>query len=191
MQTENQQFPEENIATILLRALELRNRDIAGHSYRVSHQAISWGQALGLGEHDLALLRIGTLLHDIGTLGIPDSILLKPSALTEEERNIIKRHPVYGAELVSSIPSLQGTVPIIKYHHERWDGTGYPDKLKGEEIPLLARVCSVVEVFDTLVSDQIYRRAQSQSQILLLVEQEAGRAFDPEIAAELIKIMRS
>ena len=191
MQTENQQFPEENIATILLRALELRNRDIAGHSYRVSHQAISWGQVLGLGEHDLALLRIGTLLHDIGTLGIPDSILLKPSSLTEEERSIIKRHPVYGAELVSSIPSLQGAVPIIKHHHERWDGTGYPDKLKGEGIPLLARICSIVEVFDTLVSDQIYRRAQSQSQTLLLVEQEAGRAFDPEIAAALIKIMRS
>jgi putative nucleotidyltransferase with HDIG domain len=191
MQTENQQFPEENFATILLRALELRNRDIAGHSCRVSHQALSWGQALGLGEHDLALLRIGSLLHDIGTLGIPDVILLKPGALTEEERNIIRRHPVYGAELVSSIPSLQGAVPIIKYHHERWDGTGYPDKLKGEGIPLLARVCSIIEVFDTLMSDQIYRRAQSQSQTLQLVEQESGRAFDPEIAAALIKIMRS
>lgn len=190
MQTENHQFSEENIATILLRALELRNRDIAGHSYRVSHQALSWGQALGLGEHDLALLRIGSLLHDIGTLGIPDAILLKPSALTEEERNIIKRHPAYGAELVSSIPSLQGAVPIIKHHHERWDGTGYPDRLKGEGIPFLARVCSIVEVFDTLISDQIYRRAQSQGQTLQLVEQESGRAFDPEIAAALLKIMR-
>jgi len=191
MQTYNQQLSEENITAVLLHTLELRDRDVAGHSYRVSPLAISLGQALGLAEHDMTLLRIGALLHDIGKLGIPDSILLKPSALTEEERIIIKRHPVYGAELVFSIPSLQDAVPIIKYHHERWDGAGYPDKLKENEIPLLARICSVAEVFDALMSEQIYRQAWPQIQVLQMIEQESELAFDPTIVAALIKKMRS
>jgi putative nucleotidyltransferase with HDIG domain len=191
MRTNPPQFSDENITEILLRALELRDAETAGHSYRVAPLALVLGRTLGLTDQDLAILRLGAMLHDIGKLGVPDCILLKPSTLTEAERNIIKRHPDFGAELIYTIPGLKDASPIIKNHHERWDGTGYPSKLKGEDIPLLARICSVAEVMDALESEQVYRRAWSRSKTLRMIQEESGHSFDPTIVAALIEIMHS
>jgi putative nucleotidyltransferase with HDIG domain len=169
----------ETVTQALLKALELRDKNSAGHSYRVAMLALELGRVLGLTDQDMALLRTGTLLHDVGKIGIPDHILLKPGVLADEEWAIMRQHTNYGAELMRPIPELQDVIPIVSCHHERWDGTGYPNQLTGDNIPFLARVCAIAEVFDSLLSDHIYRPAWPKEQILPWMEQESGKAFDP------------
>ena len=129
-------------------ALELRDRETEGHTRRVADLTVKLAQALGVKSEDLIHIRRGALLHDIGKMGIPDRILLKPGPLTPEEWEIMKKHPVYAWELLSPIKYLRPALDIPYYHHERWDGTGYPRGLKGEEIPLSARIFAVVDVWD-------------------------------------------
>ena len=169
----------ETVTLALLNALELRDKDSAGHSYRVAMLALELGHVLGLTDQDMLLLRRGTLLHDVGKIGIPDQILLKPGILSEQEWVIMRQHTNYGAELLRSIPELQDVIPIVLSHHERWDGTGYPDRLTGEKIPYLARVCAIAEVFDSLLSNHAYRPAWSKEQVLPWIEEQSGKAFDP------------
>ena len=175
----------ETITQILLNALELRDKGSTGHSYRVAELALKLGQVLGLSEHNMIFLRRGSLLHDVGKIGIPDSILLKPGALTNEEWAIMRQHPSYGAEIIRPIPDFQDSIPVVLHHHEKWDGTGYPDRLTGENIPFLARVCAVAEVFDSLMSDLAYRPAWPKAEVLRMMKEESGKAFDPAVIEAL------
>lgn len=186
---ENQINPNDILVQTLFHTLELRNRETAGHCERVTMLALNLGKSLGLAEQDLILLRMGALLHDIGKIGISDSILLKPGSLTDEEWLIMKQHPLLGANLLRPIFGMQYVVPILLSHHEKWDGTGYPDLLVGEKIPYLARICAITEAFDNLVSDFAYRPGLPLPQALYMIQQDSGKAFDPSIVQVFLRMM--
>lgn len=162
-------------------ALEMRDSETMGHSQRVVHLTLSLARKLGIRGPDLIHVRRGVLLHDIGKMGIPDSILHKPSALTEDEWVIMRKHPEYARDYFSGISYLTPAMDIPFFHHERWDGTGYPHGLQGEHIPLPARIFSVVDVWDALTSDRPYREAWSKEKTLQYIQEQAGKHFDPRI----------
>lgn len=163
------------------RALEFRDRDTEGHSRRVTDLSVRLARALGLAEPELTQIRWGALLHDIGKLAIPDRILLKPGPLTPEERNLIRQHPVYARDLLAGIPFLRPVLDIPYHHHERWDGRGYPEGLQGEEIPLAARIFTIVDQWEALSSDRPYRKAWCRHEVVAHMEANAGRIFDPSL----------
>ncbi|HMX72792.1 MAG TPA: HD domain-containing protein, partial [Anaerolineales bacterium] len=166
----------------LMSALDARDRETEGHSLRVSHLAAKLGKALNFSHDQLKVLERGSLLHDIGKIGISDTILHKPGPLNEEEWKIMKLHPDIGAKIVAGIPFLQDTIPLIRHHQERWDGTGYPDALYGEEIPILARMFAIVDAFDALTSKRPYReRTMSTEEALDYLRSQSGILFDPNI----------
>jgi HD-GYP domain-containing protein (c-di-GMP phosphodiesterase class II) len=134
-----------------------------------------------LNEDELVHMRRGALLHDIGKTGIPDIILLKPGPLTDEEREIMQKHPVYAREMLSSIAFLRPTLDIPCFHHEKWDGTGYPEGLHGEQIPLAARIFAVVDVWDALISDRPYRPGWSENKVREYLRERSGKDFDPMV----------
>ena len=171
-------------------ALELRDQETEGHTRRVADLTVKLAQALGISSEDLVHIRRGALLHDIGKMGIPDRILLKPGPLTEEEWEIMKKHPVYAWELLSSIRYLRPALDIPYCHHEHWDGTGYPRGLKGEEIPLSARIFAVVDVWDALTSDRPYRLAWTREKALEYIKEQAGHHFDPQIAERFLELLQ-
>jgi HD-GYP domain-containing protein (c-di-GMP phosphodiesterase class II) len=171
------------------RALDLRDRDTEGHTERVTHAAVKLGRRLGMTEAELAQIRRGAMLHDIGKMAIPDSILLKNGALTEEEWQVVRRHPRYAYELLSPISYLGPALDIPRYHHEKWDGTGYPEGLRGKGIPLAARLFAVIDVFDALVSPRPYRTTWNKQQARAYIIENAGKQFDPEIAAEFVQML--
>jgi PAS domain S-box-containing protein len=173
------------------RALELRDRETVGHTRRVSAASVHLARHLGLPESEILHLRRGAILHDIGKVGIPDSILLKPSCLTEEEWTVMRRHPVYAYEMLQHIPYLRPALDIPWCHHERWDGSGYPRGLRGEEIPLAARIFSVVDVWDALRSERPYRRAWSSKEVLSHLRAGSGTLFDPRIVDAFLEIAGS
>lgn len=168
-------------------ALELRDGETQGHSRRVMEATMALARIIGVDQEDLDAIRRGALLHDIGKMGIPDSILLKPGPLNEEEWRVMRRHPEYAYQLLSNVEFLQPALDIPYCHHERWDGNGYPRRLKGTEIPLAARIFTVVDVWDALRSDRPYRRAWSEAAVRQYLQEQAGRQFDPEIAAIFLK----
>ena len=161
------------------RALDLRDKETEGHSCRVSEQSVRLAAELGLGEEELIHVRRGALLHDIGKMGIPDQILFKPGPLTDDEWAIMRRHPTFAFELLAPIDYLRPSIDIPYCHHEKWDGSGYPRGLKGEEIPLAARIFAVIDVWDALTSDRPYRPAWPREMARNLIREEAGRHFDP------------
>jgi hypothetical protein len=163
------------------RALEYRDRETEGHSRRVTELGVRLARALGLDEAGVTRIRWGSLLHDVGKLAIPDSILLKPGPLTESEMALMERHTEYAREILSRIPFLHPVISIPYHHHERWDGTGYPERLAGEEIPLPARIFTVVDQWEALTSDRPYREAWPQERVVSYLRSNAGRIFDPEI----------
>jgi HD-GYP domain-containing protein (c-di-GMP phosphodiesterase class II) len=136
---------------------------------------------MGITGEQLVHMRRGAILHDIGKIGIPDQILLKPRALNTEEWEIMRRHPQHAFELLKKIPFLNPAIDIPYRHHERWDGTGYPDGLKGEEIPLTARIFAVVDVWDALLSDRPYRKAWAKEKAIEYIREQSGKHFDPQI----------
>ncbi len=166
------------------RALDLRDRETEGHTQRVTELTVRLARRMGVGGDELTHLRRGALLHDIGKMGVPDRILLKPDRLTEDEWQLMRRHPTYAYQLLSPIRHLRHAVDIPYCHHERWDGTGYPRGLAGEEIPLPARIFAVVDVWDALTSDRPYRPAWSREQALQHIRDGAGSHFDPRAVAE-------
>ena len=170
------------------RALDLRDHHTQGHTARVAGLTVLLGQALGMDAEDMLHLRRGALLHDIGKMAIPDAILYKPGPLTEKEWEVMRRHPVYAYELLSPIAYLRPALDIPHYHHERWDGTGYPRGLKGEEIPLLARVFSVVDTWDALTSNRPYRSKVSEERARQIIRESAGKDFDPRIVEVFLKL---
>jgi len=172
------------------RALELRDRETQGHTQRVAQMTVQVARRLGIDdEKQISQIRRGAILHDIGKMAIPDHILLKPGPLDAEEWEIMRRHPSIAVELLSPIPYLAPALEIPKSHHEKWDGTGYPDKLRGEYIPLSARLFAVVDVYDALTSDRPYRRAWSHEDALRYIHEESGKHFDPKAVEVFLKTM--
>lgn len=163
------------------RALELRDRETEGHSRRVADLTVQLARAIGVPERDIAHIRRGALLHDIGKIVVPDNILFKTGPLDEEEWQVMKQHPEHGAKLLEPIPFLRNAITIPYCHHERWDGSGYPRGLKGEEIPLPARIFAVVDVWDALRSDRPYRQAWTKQDSLDYIREQAGKQFDPKV----------
>jgi putative nucleotidyltransferase with HDIG domain len=170
-------------------ALEMRERETAGHSQRVAEMTLLLARTLGLSGETLMHIRRGALLHDIGKMGIPDSILLKPSPLSPDEWVVMRQHPSYAYQLLSSIPYLIPALDIPYSHHERWDGNGYPRGLRGEEIPLAARIFAVVDVWDALISNRPYRPAWAADPARRYLEEQAGAQFDPHIVESFLRMV--
>ncbi len=169
--------------------LEMRDRETRGHADRVERLTMRLIEAMGVPESEWEHVRRGTLLHDIGKLGVPDAILQKPGKLTPEEWAVMRRHPETGRDLLASIEFLAPAVDIPYCHHERWDGTGYPRGLAGEEIPLVARIFAVVDVYDALTSDRPYRRAWTPAEAIEHIREESGRHFDPAVVEMFLAIV--
>ncbi len=173
----------------LMSALDARDRETEGHSTRVAHLVAKLGESLGYSSKDLKVLERGSLLHDIGKIGVSDTVLHKPGPLSEEEWKIMRMHPDIGAKIVAGIPFLQETIPLIRHHQEKWDGTGYPAGLRGQEIPVLARIFSVVDTFDALTNKRPYRREISASEAVNYLREQAGIIFDPAIVEAFEKMI--
>lgn len=171
--------------------VEAKDLYTRGHSDRVSEYSVLIGEKLGLSIEQIKILRIGGLFHDIGKIGIPDSILLKPSKLTDEEYSQIKNHPSIGAHILGLAAIFQDIIPIVKHHHERYDGNGYPSKLKGEEIPYLARIAAVADTFDAMTSRRSYRGPIDIEHVKEEIKRCEGTQFDPQIAEVFIEILNN
>jgi response regulator RpfG family c-di-GMP phosphodiesterase len=173
-------------------ALEMRDLETAGHTQHVVRYATALGEAFGLSSLQLEALRQGAYLHDLGKLGVPDGILLKPGKLNPEEWSMMKTHVERGFQLASQIPGLaQGALNVIRYHHERFDGSGYPEGLQGEDIPLEARVFAICDVYDALVSIRPYKRAWTHEEALAQLRMDSGRHFDPSVVTAFIETLES
>lgn len=169
-------------------AMDLYDRGITAHTLRVTALSLELGRLLGLNQEELAYIQYGTLLHDIGKLGIPDAILQKPGKLNAKEFQVVKMHPLYAYDWISDRDDFFPAKVIPLYHHERWNGSGYPYGLAGTDIPMIARVVAVVDVWDALTSDRPYRRAMSNSKALRLIKLEAGKQFDPDVVKAFLKM---
>lgn len=177
----------ETLVETMVRAVETRDPYTAGHSTRVGHYSVWIGHRMGLSEFDLRILANGALCHDVGKIGIPDHILLKPDKLTDAEFAIIKQHPTIGARILGDISLFRNSLPIVKWHHERLDGTGYPDGLTGNEIPLLVRIVAVADVFDALTSSRSYRSRMTIEKALDIIETEVRQGKLDARAVECLK----
>jgi HD-GYP domain-containing protein (c-di-GMP phosphodiesterase class II) len=144
---------------------------------------------MGMNEEQLVHVRRGTMLHDIGKMGLPDNILLKPGPLTEDEWEVMRQHPIYAYNLLKGIPFLEKALDIPYCHHEKWDGSGYPQGLKGEQIPLAARVFALVDVWDALLSDRPYRQAWTREQVIAYLQEQAGVHFDPSVVQTFLELI--
>ncbi|MFO0843187.1 MAG: HD domain-containing protein [Gemmataceae bacterium] len=177
--------------TILAQAVELRDECTGNHTTRVTQYSILLAEHLEMPADQLDLLRIGTPLHDIGKIGIDDAILRKPDRLTPEEFEVMKTHTVKGAEIVQTVPDLKTIVPIVRSHHERWDGKGYPDALAGEAISPLARIVALADAFDAMTQDRPYRKGMPAEVAFAEIEKQAGRQFDPKFAAAFLHVQQA
>ncbi|NOH02457.1 MAG: HD domain-containing protein [Chloroflexi bacterium] len=190
LQASNQDLEEAYQATLegWVRALDLRDKETEGHTIRVTEITERLARRIGVNENDLVHIKRGALLHDIGKMGIPDGILLKPGALTPEERLLIQKHPMYAYEMLSPIKFLQPALDIPYCHHEKWDGSGYPRGLKEEEIPLAARIFSVADVWDALVSNRPYRKGLLPADVKKKIREQSGVHFDPHVVEAFLSM---
>lgn len=180
----------ESIQTLRY-TVEAKDVYTRGHSDRVSEYAVLIGKALDLPEQDIKTLQIGGLFHDIGKIGVPDSILLKTDKLTDDEYSEIKNHPTIGAHILSTATIFKDLIPIVKHHHERYDGNGYPSQLKGDTIPYLARITAVADTFDAMTSRRTYRDALSLDIVKSEIQRCKGTQFDPAIADVFLSILEN
>jgi HD-GYP domain-containing protein (c-di-GMP phosphodiesterase class II) len=171
------------------RAMDLRDKETEGHTQRVTEKTVKLARKIGVNDGDLIQIRRGALLHDIGKLGVPDSILLKPGTLTSDEWEIMKQHSVYARDMLTAIAYLRPALDIPYCHHEKWDGSGYPQGLKGELIPLAARIFSIVDVWDALTSNRPYRPAWSAEKTLEYIREQSGKHFDPNVLAPFLDMI--
>jgi putative nucleotidyltransferase with HDIG domain len=170
-------------------ALDFRDRETEGHSQRVTELTVQLARAIGIPEKNINDIRRGALLHDIGKISVPDAILHKPGSLTDEEWGVMRRHPQLAYEMLLPINYLRAALDIPHSHHEKWDGTGYPRGLKGEQIPLPARIFAVVDVWDALTSDRPYRPAWSKQKALEYIQEQAGKHFDPMVVDLFLSVI--
>ena len=180
----------ESIQTLRF-TVEAKDFYTRGHSDRVSEYSVLIGQKLGLSDKDLHILKVGGLFHDIGKIGVPDSILLKDSKLTDDEYSEIKNHPSIGAHVLSNATIFKDVIPIVKHHHERYDGKGYPGKLKGKNIPYLARITAIADSFDAMTSKRTYRNSLTLDFVKAEIEKCKGTQFDPEYADAFLDILNN
>lgn len=176
----------ESVVFMLARSIEAKDPYTEGHCDRLSRYAVSLAEVIGLGEEDFVALRRGGIIHDIGKVAVPESILLKPGRLDADERKIMEQHTITGERICAPLKGLRNVLPIIRSHHEKRDGTGYPDHLKGDDIPLTARVLQTVDVYDSLTTDRPYRDALSPDQALEIMWEETNRGWwDAELVQAL------
>ncbi|MGZ4807188.1 MAG: HD-GYP domain-containing protein, partial [Ilumatobacteraceae bacterium] len=180
-------YPEA--LSMLVKAVEVKDAYTHGHSLRTAELAVELGLQMSLPPDRLRIIARGAYLHDLGKIAIPDHILNKPGALTDEERKIVEMHPQHGFELASTAPSLHEVLPVILHHHERIDGKGYPDGLAGSAVPLEARVVAVADVWDALTSDRAYRPGWEHSQALAHIEAGRGTHFDTVVVDALVRVL--
>lgn len=181
----------ESVVFTLAEALEAKDVYTRGHSERVAKYSVILARELGIEGDELKDMRRGALLHDVGKVGVKDTILNKQERLTAEEMNHIKAHPQRGYEICKNLKSFKRILPIIRNHHERWDGQGHPDQLKGEEIPVMARVCSITDTFDAMTSNRAYRKGMSPMQAADILEREINSGqWDPDMLRVFIKLIR-
>ncbi len=171
------------------RTLDLRDRDTEGHTRRVTDITLKFAAIAGIKDADLVHIRRGATLHDLGKVAIPDEILFKPGPLDQNEWETMRQHPKYAVDLLSPIKYLERAVEIPHWHHEKWDGTGYPDRIGGEEIPFSARLFALADVYDALTSDRPYRKAWSKQDAIQYIESQAGRHFDPRLVPEFLNLV--
>jgi putative two-component system response regulator len=175
----------ERVILTLARTVEAKDEKTEGHCERLSLLSVALGERLGLEATLLRALDRGGVLHDIGKVGIPDPVLFKPGPLDAAEWEIMRRHPVIGDEMVAPLRSLQDVRPIIRHHHERWDGSGYPDGLAGHDIPLTARILQIVDAYDALRSERPYKRKYTQDQAIAMLTEECEKGlWDPNLLEE-------
>jgi response regulator RpfG family c-di-GMP phosphodiesterase len=173
------------------RAMDLRDRETESHTERVTELTISLARLFGIRDSEIAHIRRGALLHDIGKIGVPDQILLKEGALTAEEWKIMRRHPQFAYDMLQPIRYLRQSLDIPYSHHEKWDGTGYPRGLKGGQIPLVARIFAVADVWDAITSDRPYRKALTNAEALAYIQEQSGRHFDPQVVEAFLKLVET
>lgn len=182
----------ESVVRALVKAVEAKDPYTAGHSERVMQYSLWLGEAIGLGPYELRILELGTLVHDVGKIGIPDAILTKPDRLTDEEYAIIKKHPEYGVNIIGNIDLFRECIPIVKWHHERLDGKGYPDGLKGEEIPVMVRISAIADMFDAMTSTRAYRQGMALDKVLEIMNDVAERGeIDAELFATFCQVIHN
>lgn len=173
----------------LLQRLARQEPDVGAHSDRLALMACILGVGIGLNEGEIRRLRYGAYLHDVGKTGIGPDLLRKRGPLTEAEWTAMRRHPLLGEAMCREVPGLEGTLPIIRWHHERWDGSGYPDRLRGEQIPLLARITQIIDIYDALTSERPYRRPDTPQGALRTIQEESARGWrDPELVAQFERL---
>jgi len=185
---ERSQF-DEQILLALAEGVEARDATTGGHLQRLSYYAMALGRDLGLEERELATLRCGGLLHDIGKLAVHESVLQKPGPLTEDESEEMRQHAVVGERMCGFFKLAPAVSQIVRHHHERWDGTGYPDRLQGQEIPFLARIVSIVDAFDSMRSDRPYQRRLPMHEVVRRLRSGAGRQWDPKITRAFLQLI--
>src|SRR5256712_11185099 len=192
-ETRRRHQEESYVATIgaLVATLDAKDRYTEAPSRETAELAVNVGRRLGLHGDDLRLLEYGALLHDIGKIGIPGYILQKPGPLTPEEFAIMREHPVIGERILASVPFLAPLGPIVRAEHERWNGTGYPDGLKGEEIPIEARIIHACDAFHAMASDRAYRKALPMAAIVAEVQKGTGQAIRPRVVDVLLELIES
>jgi len=173
----------------LLRAVETTHRTVRGHSERTSRLAQHLAEAAGLSQKERETVRLAGLLHDVGKLGVPESVIRKPGALTAEERSVVNLHPEIGHRMLQGVRGLEHALPGVLWHHERWDGAGYPHRLSGESIPQVARIMSIADSFDAMRSERPYRRALSDQEAMQEIREGAGRQFDPRLAKTFLQLL--
>jgi|Wag4MinimDraft_11_1082651.scaffolds.fasta_scaffold00588_4 HD-GYP domain-containing protein (c-di-GMP phosphodiesterase class II) len=190
LETANENITKSYLDSVisLAKALEMRDMETEGHSERVVNMSFFIGKKLNLSKQELGKLVIGAYLHDIGKIGVPDYILLKPGKLNPEERAVIETHTIKGRDIIKSVPFLENASDVILYHHEKWDGSGYPFGLKGEEIPLNARIFAVVDVFDALISKRPYKEPFPIEKIMKIISEEQGKHFCPQVSRIILNM---
>jgi HD-GYP domain-containing protein (c-di-GMP phosphodiesterase class II) len=172
------------------RAMDLRDKETEGHTQRVTEMTIRLARAMGLNDQEISQIRRGALLHDMGKLGVPDDILFKPDKLNDAEWAIMRQHPQYAYDMLCSIDYLKPALDIPYSHHEKWDGTGYPQGLKGEQIPMAARLFAIVDVWDALQSDRPYRAGWPKEKVLDHIRSLSGTHFDPQVVELFLRVMQ-
>ena len=185
-----EQLERAYVATLvaLSRALDMRDTETEEHSLRVTRYSLAIGQKLGLTSEALASLELGAMLHDVGKIGIPDAVLRKPGPLTEAEWGIMRQHPRLGFTILSGVEFLAPSLDVVLHHHEKWNGTGYPDGLEGDAIPLAARIFAAADAFDAITSSRPYKVALPVEEALLRLQHDSGTHFDPVVVEAFVPI---